>query len=85
MDNRTKGAPARPFRRPRLLHELVANWFRLLLSSLAYTVAEALRRTGIRDTKLARAQCRTIRIRLLKIGVVVTCSLRTLAVWRSGA
>lgn len=48
-----------------------ANQFRLLLSSLAYLLLEAIRRLGLKGTELARAQCGTIRLKLLKIGAVI--------------
>ena len=48
-----------------------ANQFRLLQSSLAYLLLEAIRRLGLRGTELARAQCSTIRLKLLKIGAVI--------------
>jgi hypothetical protein len=48
-----------------------ANQFRLLLSSLAYLLLEAIRRLGLKGTELARAQCGTLRLKLLKIGAVI--------------
>ena len=48
-----------------------ANQFRLLLSGLAYLLLEAIRRLGLKGTELARAQCSTIRLKLLKIGAVL--------------
>ena len=48
-----------------------ANQFRLLLSSLAYLLMETIRRLGLKGTELARAQCGTIRLKLLKIGAVI--------------
>ncbi len=44
-----------------------ANQLRLYLSSAAYMLMP-LRRLGLKDTDLARAQCQTIRLKLLKIG-----------------
>ena len=41
---------------------------------------ETMRRTALRGTALARAQCRTLRLRLLKLGAVVTRNTRTVAV-----
>ena len=52
------------------------NQFRLLLSALAYTLLEALRRLGLKGTELARAQVATIRLKLLKIGAVVVRNTR---------
>ena len=48
------------------------NQYRVALAALAYTLLETMRRTALRGTALARAQCRTIRLRLLKLGAVVT-------------
>jgi hypothetical protein len=53
-----------------------ANQFRLLLSSLAYLLLEAIRRLGLKGTELARAQCGSIRLKLLKIGAVVRRNTR---------
>ena len=56
------------------------NQYRVLLAALAYTLLETMRRTALRGTDLARAQCQTLRLRLLKIGAVVTRNTRTVAV-----
>lgn len=53
-----------------------ANQFRLLLSSLAYTLLEAIRRTALRGTALARAHCGTLRLKLLRVGAVVQRNTR---------
>jgi hypothetical protein len=45
--------------------------FRLLLSSLAYTLLEAIRRLALKGTELARAYVGTLRLQLLKIGAVI--------------
>jgi hypothetical protein len=58
-----------------------ANQFRLALSTVAYTLLNALRRLGLKDTPLAKAHCSTIRTRLLKIGVRVVITARK--VWVS--
>ena len=52
------------------------NQFRLLLSSLAYLLLEALRRLGLKGAEPARAQCGTIRLKLLKIGAVIRRNTR---------
>lgn len=52
------------------------NQFRLLLASLAYTLIETIRRVGLKGTELARAQAGTIRLKLLKIGAVITKNTR---------
>lgn len=53
-----------------------ANQLRLWLASAAYVLMHALRRIGLAGTALARACAHTIRLRLLKIGAVVTVSVR---------
>ena len=53
-----------------------ANQLRLWLASAAYVLMHTLRRVGLKNTVLARACANTIRLRLLKIGAVVTVSVR---------
>ena len=53
-----------------------ANQLRLYFASFAYTLLELLRRWGLAGTQLARAQCDTIRLKLLKIGVRIRVSVR---------
>jgi hypothetical protein len=53
-----------------------ANQVRLYFASIAYTLMQALRRLGLAGTELERAQCGTIRSRLLKIGAQVRISVR---------
>jgi hypothetical protein len=48
-----------------------ANQLRLYLSAAANVLMHGLRRLGLTCTELARAQCATIRNRLLKIGAQV--------------
>jgi hypothetical protein len=42
---------------------------------MAYVLVCALRRIGLRHTQFANATCGTIRLRLLKIGALVTISV----------
>jgi len=58
-----------------------ANQLRLYFSSLAYVLMHALRRLGLQGTALARAQCDTIRLKLLKLGALVRITVRK--VWVS--
>lgn len=62
-----------------------ANQLRLWFSTLAYTLVNEVRRVGLRGTKMARAQCSTIRTRLLKIGALVKVSVRRVVVSLSSA
>jgi Transposase DDE domain group 1 len=60
-------------------HRFAANQFRLLLSSAAYLLVQALRRTALAGTELAEAQVGTIRLRLLKVAARVAVSVRRVA------
>jgi hypothetical protein len=51
---------------------------------MAYVLRTALRRIGLAHTELAQATCGTIRLRLLKIGAVVTKSVRRIRIAPSG-
>jgi Transposase DDE domain group 1 len=53
-----------------------ANQLRLWLSSLAYVLVEAVRRLGLTGTEMANATAGSIRLKLFKIGAVVTVSVR---------
>ncbi len=57
-------------------HRWRPNQFRLLLSSLAYGLMEAIRRLGLKGTEPARAQVSTIRLKLFKIGAVILRNTR---------
>jgi Transposase DDE domain group 1 len=58
-----------------------ANELRLWFSSVAYTLMTALRRLGLKGTKMAQARCDTIRLKLLKIGARIRVTVRK--VWVS--
>src|SRR5262249_3546956 len=64
---------------------LHANQIRLWLSSLAYVLMEAVRRLALVGTELANATAGTIRLKLLKIGAVVTVSVRRIKIAFAGA
>ena len=53
-----------------------ANQLRLYFSSLAYVLLSELRRRALEGTQFAKAQCHTIRLKLLKIGAQVRVSVR---------
>ena len=61
-------------------HDFVANQFRVLLSAAAYILLDSLRRQALADTELAHAQVDTIRLKLLKIGARVVCSVRRIVI-----
>jgi len=56
-----------------------ANQLRLYCSSVAYVLLASLRRLGLAGTALAKAQCTTIRLTLLKIGARIRVTVRN--VW----
>lgn len=76
MENRIKEQQLALFADRTSCHRWWANQFRLLLSAMAYTLMEALRRLGCAGTEWARARCDTLRLRLLKIGAVVVRNTR---------
>lgn len=76
MENRIKEQQLGLFADRTSCHGWWANQWRLLLSGLAYTLMETLRRIGLAGTELARAQCSTIRLKLLKIGAVLVRNTR---------
>jgi len=62
-------------------HYLRSNQLRLYFSSIAYVLLQMLRRLGLEGTELAKAQCTTIRLKLLKIGALIRITVRK--VWVS--
>ncbi len=62
-------------------HYLRSNQLRLYFSSIAYVLLQMLRRLGLEGTELAKAQCSSIRLKLLKIGALIRITVRK--VWVS--
>src|SRR5258708_21522320 len=62
-------------------HYLRSNQLRLYFSSIAYVLLQMLRRLGLEGTELAKAQCATIRLKVLKIGALIRITVRK--VWVS--
>lgn len=60
-----------------------SNQFRLLLSSAAYVLIEAMRQLELQGTELAQAQANTIRLKLLKIATVILPNTRRIRSLRS--
>ena len=65
-------------------HYLRSNQLRLYFSSVAYVLLQMLRRWGLAGTELAKAQCSTIRLKLLKIGALIRITVRKLWVSLAG-
>ena len=76
MENRIKEQQLALFADRTSTHEMHANQLRLYFSSFAYVLIQTLRRLALQGTALARAQCGTIRLKLLKVGVQVRISVR---------
>jgi hypothetical protein len=81
MENRTKEQQMDMFADRTSTSTMVANQLRLYFSSVAYMLMQALRRLALSGTEMARAQCGTIRTRLLKIAATVRVTVRK--VWVS--
>ena len=76
MENRIKEQQLDLFADRTSCHAWWPNQFRLLLSSFAYTLLEAIRRLALTGTELANAYVGTIRLKLLKIGAVIIRNTR---------
>ena len=76
MENRIKEQKTFLFSDRTSAATMHANQLRLWFSSVAYLLMSALRRLGLKDTDLAKAQCDTIRLKLFKIGARITVSAR---------
>jgi hypothetical protein len=81
MENRIKEQQLDMFADRTSTETLVGNQLRLYFSSVAYMLMHALRRFALAGTEMARAQCGTIRTKLLKIAARVRVTARK--VWVS--
>jgi len=66
-------------------HRWWANQWRLLLSAIAYTLVETVRRLALQGTDLAEATVATIRTKLIKIGAVIERKLSVIRLHLSSA
>lgn len=76
MENRIKEQKSFLFADRTSAATMRANQLRLWFSSVAYVLMSALRRLGLKDTELAKAQCDTIRLKLFKIGARIRVTAR---------
>ena len=76
MENRIKECQLDLFADRTSAHTMRANQLRLWFASMAYVLITALRRIGLKHTQFAQATCGSIRLKLLKIGALVTTSVR---------
>ena len=81
MENRIKEQQLGLFADRTSAATMRANQLRLYFASLAYVLMHGLRRLGLEGTRFARAQCTTIRLKLLKIGARLRITVRK--VWLS--
>ena len=81
MENRIKEQQLMLFADRTSAADMRANQIRLYFSSMAYVLLNAMRRIGLVGTFLERAQCSTMRLKLLKIGALVRITVRK--VWVS--
>ena len=76
MENRIKECQLDLFADRTSAATMRANQLRLWFASMAYVLIDGLRRIALTGTDLADATCGTIRRKLLKIGAIVTISVR---------
>ena len=85
MENRIKEQQLYLFADRTSTAYLRSNQLRLYFSAVAYLLVQALRRLGLQGTEMARAQCQTIRLKLLKIGAQIRITVRNVWVSLSGS
>jgi len=85
MENRIKEPQLDLFADRTSAATLNANQLRLWFASLAYVLVSALRRVALAGTRLSKATCGTIRLKLFKVGALVKVSVRRVAVSLSRA
>lgn len=83
MENRIKEQQLMLFADRTSTGRMHSNQVRLYFSSIAYVLMQALRRIGLAGTTFAKAQCDTIRLKILKIGARIRVTVRK--VWISFA
>jgi len=74
MENRIKEMKLDLFSGRTSCSKFRANQLRLWFSAVAYVLLNELRNVALKETELAKAQCATIRLKLLKIGASVIIS-----------
>ena len=84
MENRIKEQQLGLFADRTSTATMRANQLRLYLSSVAYMLMQALRRLGLQGTEFARAQCTTIRLKLLKIAAQIHVTVRRVWIRMAG-
>ena len=85
MENRIKECQGDLFADRTSAATMRANQLRLWFASMAHVLICALRRIALRHTQFAEANCATIRLKLLKIGALVTTSVRRVRIAMASA
>ena len=85
MENRIKEQQLGLFADRTSTHTLRANQLRVWLSAIAYSLLNDLRELALHTTKLAKAQCSTLRVHLLKIGALIKLSVRRIHIQMASA
>lgn len=85
MENRIKECQLDLFADRTSARTMRANQLRLWFAAFAYVLLEALRRLGLKGTRLETATCGTIRLKLLKTGARITVSVRRILVSMASA
>lgn len=80
MENRIKEQQLDLFADRTSTHWLGSNQLRVWLSTVAYMLLNAYRVLGLKGTAFAKAQCGTIRLKLMKIGALLRISVRRVLV-----
>jgi len=80
MENRIKECQGDLFADRTSSATMRTNQLRLWFASMAYALLCALRRIGLAHTQFAEATCGTIRLKLFKIGALVTISARRIKI-----
>lgn len=85
MENRIKEQQLGLFADRTSCHRWWPNQLRLMLSTLAYTLIDGLRRVALRGTDWTRKQASTLRCSLLKVGAVILRNTRRIVVHLSSS
>ena len=85
MENRIKECQLDLFADRTSTATMLANQLRLWFASFAYMLVCALRRIALEHTQFAKANCATIRLKLLKIGALVRVSVRRITLAMASA
>jgi Transposase DDE domain group 1 len=80
-ENRIKEAQIGLFATRTSCRYFAANQLRVLLAALGYVLVERMRALALQGTELATAQIDTLRVRLLKLGAVITRNTRRIRLY----